>query len=130
MSDDVRHVIFESQFYVMEPRRRLRKRLNYFGKIVSRALAQLGTFEALAAVVMLLARAEASPPSIGLRRAAHACYFEMQNYLLKNPDIAPAIEEVFERIDEQFEQWVGIHDQMQLALPVQSKYLRGRNFQR
>lgn len=95
---------------------------------MAKALAEGGTFEALTAVVVLLAKSEAKPPSIGLRRAAHACYFEMQNYLLKNPEIPPAIEAVFELIDERYEQRVGIHDQMQLALPAKSKLLRGRDF--
>lgn len=103
-----------------------RPRVNFDG---NQQLAQLGTFEALTAVVVLLAKAEASPPSQGLRRAAQDGYLRMQERLLKNPKIAPAIEEVFVRIDEFFLEWVGIHDQMQLALPMQSKLQRERKLQ-
>uniref|UniRef100_C5D095 Uncharacterized protein n=2 Tax=Variovorax paradoxus TaxID=34073 RepID=C5D095_VARPS len=129
MSDDIRQLIFESRAVPGRPHRQFIKRLYYLDGKVAKALAEVGTFEALTAVVVLLAKAEAKPPSIGLRRAAHACYFMMQNYLLKNPEIPPVIEAVIELIDERYEQWVGVHDQMQLALPAKSKLLRGRDFQ-
>lgn len=125
MSDEVRHVIFVSHLFVYrDPPRQLSKQLYYFDDKVSKALAQLGTFEALTAVVVFMAKAEASPPSQGLRRAAQDCYLRMQERLLKNPEIAPAIEAVFALIDESFLEWVGIDDQMQLALPMQSKLQR------
>ncbi|MGJ7524876.1 hypothetical protein [Variovorax sp. GB1P17] len=124
MSDEVRYVIFESKHALIEPLRRLNKRLYYLNDEVSQALAQLGTFEALTAVVVFMAKAEASPPSPGLRQAAQLCYLRMQKNLLKNPEIAPAIEEVFVRIDEFFLEWVGIDDQMQLALPMESRLRR------
>lgn len=120
------YVIFDSRRALIEPRRRLKKQLYYLNDEVSQALAQLGTFEALTAVVVLMAKAEAIPPSMGLRQAAQLCYLRMQKNLLKNPEIAPAIEAVFVRIDECFLEWVGIHDQMQLALPMQSKLQRER----
>jgi hypothetical protein len=53
----------------------------------------------------------------------------MQKNLLKNPEISPAIEELFVRIDERFLEWVGIHDLMQVALPIRSKLRREWNFQ-
>lgn len=55
----------------------LSKQLYYFDDKVSKALAQLGTFEALTAVVVFMAKAEASPPSSagadGVLRPTLAC---------------------------------------------------------
>ncbi|SEM04573.1 hypothetical protein SAMN05518845_11575 [Variovorax sp. YR750] len=125
MSDEVRHVLFVSTSYVYRnPPRVLSRQFRYFDDKVSKALAQLGTFEALTAVVVLMAKAEAIPPSIGLRQAAQLCYLRMQKNLLKNPEIAPVIEEVFALIDEFFLEWVGIHDQHQVALPMESRLRR------
>jgi hypothetical protein len=43
----------------------------------------------LTAVVVFIAKAEASSPSMGLRKAAQLCYLRMQKNLLKNSEIAP-----------------------------------------
>jgi len=98
----VRYVIFESRRTSIEPLRRLKKQLYCLNDEVSQVLAQLWKFEALTAVVVLMAKAKAIPPSMGLKQAAQRCYLRIQKNLLKTPEIAPAIEEVFVRIDEFF----------------------------
>ena len=101
LAPDVRQVLFGEGYApnsaALKPSR--------FDEPASSALAALGTFDALVAVVLLMAKAEliASP---ALRQLAFASYLALQPGVERLPEVVGVAAELFMTIDATFKHWL------------------------
>lgn len=74
------------------------------------ALAKLDHFDALNAVAILLARAEAAHGSSALRQrnAADSCYEHLKKHIRANLLLSPFADELFAAIERRFPIWIGL----------------------
>jgi len=89
-------------------------------------LAAIGTFDALAAALLLVTKSEliGFPP---LREAALDCYFRMQPALAALPELEPFAEELFLLVDTTCKHWIFPTTQSRLEAVIFSRELRKRD---
>lgn len=99
------------------------QRLADFDAASARRLAQIGSFDALAAAALLIARSEAIA-SATLRDLAFISYLEMQPAIEQHDELAPFAAELFHAIDASCKHWVFPTTQWRGDFVVSSSELR------
>lgn len=89
-------------------------------------LAEIGSFEALVASVLLTVKSEriASAP---LRELALSCYLQMQPAIEQLPEIAPFARELFWNIDCKCKHWLFLTPQSRMDIVIFSQEIKTRS---
>ena len=95
-------------------------RLGDFDEASALELAQIASFDALTAVVLLIARSEAIA-SPHLRDLAFQSYIAMQQLLQDCPDLGPFLKEIIWEIDANCKQWIFPTTQSRLEIVIFSQ---------
>lgn len=122
LGSDVVAVLFEKE---EEDGRANRWRSKEFDQAAAACLARIGTFDALVATVLLMAKSEAiALPA--LREVAFDCYLSLQPAVERLPEVAPFAKEIFWAIDTTCKQWVFPTTQSRLDVVIFSHEIRKR----
>lgn len=87
------------------------------------ALAGLGNVEALLAIILLIARADAIA-SAELREIALAAYGQIQPALLQQPLLAPVLPDLFLAVDTRCKHWAHVTNQTRMEIVIFSDAVR------
>lgn len=99
------------------------RRFRSFDKSVAIELATLGTFDALAAAILFVAKSEAIG-SADLRALALNCYLTLQPALEQLPELKASSAKLFRKIDVTCKHWVFPHPNARMEIIIFSDRMR------